>query len=842
MFTKPLFIKPEGLLRELLVAHGHTHLLSGFEIDVHDGHVEASRRNHRDVQDDQHWAYAVYGEALKRYPKPKAAPVGHDPRHLLWLRIIAFLLLLLLTSRFVHAQHSSPPAQKGVIVESSNQGGTPIIIRPSGIINFNCSTNMTCAVSGNTVNLSASATGATAFSGITAATNTNAGTFAVSGNTWDFAAAGLLKLRIAAGLTTASNGEIGYDTTNLNWHVWDNAVDSMLGIFPTSLSVTDGHLVTWAKSGNTITLNDGGAVPSGGTPCTTTANSLQYNNAGAFGCVTDFTFSGHTVTSGVSGILDLTAANLVKLRIAAGLTTSVNGDLGQDTTTGFWHGWQNGHDRLFAFATNVGTAGQVFESNADGTGTFADPVISYNNPSESTAAWTSATANNTALTVTLPVGTGVLSAVVVTLNQGSTITGGQVAFNVSDTTGFTNPYPISCRNVTSGALVNSYTLTASTNIAFVCNVTSFEAFQVKLSPVITGTGTVNVGIQPTSGPVQDGVAITNFPVTQPISGSVSVSNFPGTQPISAASLPLPTSAATAANQCGTGTTPCQVSKDTSLNGVTDPLFMDPTDGAAAMGAMANFGTGPGAVKALNVNSSIYIGTGVPDTNTGNATAQTLRTAIATNNPALSNWGHGATGAAVPANVTYEGLKDTAGNGQNALSDTNGRQFIKSYPDTTTTSYHASAKFAASSTTDNAVLPGNATNTVLVTKVTLTCTETTAGQINVELLKRSTADSAGTAVNMTIVPDDANYAAGVSVPKSYTGTGPTVGTAVGDLDNAQVGCMASGTATPNDVYIFKPAKPIVLRGTAQMITVNVGNAALTGGTLTVGFEYMETTTP
>jgi hypothetical protein len=65
----------------------------------------------------------------------------------------------------------------------------------------------------------------------------------------------------------------------------------------------------------------------------------------------------------------------------------------------------------------------------------------------------------------------------------------------------------------------------------------------------------------------------------------------------------------------------------------------------------------------------------------------------------------ATGAAVPANAVMGGLKDTAGNTQDALSDTNGRQFFKQYPDTTTTSYRASKKFAASSTTDNAVMPG-----------------------------------------------------------------------------------------------------------------------------------------
>ena len=47
----------------------------------------------------------------------------------------------------------------------------------------------------------------------------------------------------------------------------------------------------------------------GGTPCTLTALSLQYNNGGAFGCVPDVTFSTpHTLTVGASGIVDATAA------------------------------------------------------------------------------------------------------------------------------------------------------------------------------------------------------------------------------------------------------------------------------------------------------------------------------------------------------------------------------------------------------------------------------------------------------------------------------------------------------------------------------------------------------
>lgn len=159
------------------------------------------------------------------------------------------------------------------------------------------------------------------------------------------------------------------------------------------------------------------------------------------------------------------------------------------------------------------------------------------------------------------------------------------------------------------------------------------------------------------------------------------------------------------------------------------------------------------------------------------------------------------------------------------------------------SYSASASFAGSSTTDNACLPGNATNTTLVTEIRLSGIQTTAGIVNVEVAKRSTAGSGGTSASMTATPDDSNFQAAVSAPLSYTGTGPTVGTLVGDLDNAYVGIMASATASPDDIYISPASwklKPIVLRSTGEKVCVNLGGA-LTGGTLKVTIKWMEVAT-
>jgi hypothetical protein len=100
------------------------------------------------------------------------------------------------------------------------------------------------------------------------------------------------------------------------------------------------------------------------------------------------------------------------------------------------------------------------------------------------------------------------STVVVTLKQGSTISGGVVTFEVSDTTAFTNAYNALCWQMTGAVTTSTYTLTATTNVSFQCNVASFAAFRIRLSTVITGSATVNVGVQPSAAPSQPYTIVT----------------------------------------------------------------------------------------------------------------------------------------------------------------------------------------------------------------------------------------------------------------------------------------------------------------------------------------------
>ncbi len=145
---------------------------------------------------------------------------------------------------------------------------------------------------------------------------------------------------------------------------------------------------------------------------------------------------------------------------------------------------------LPAGANNIGTVTQ----GAPAATTAGWPVIA-GNLAEATASWTSATGVNTALTETV---TG-YNTVFVFLNQGTTLTGGVVSFQVSDTTAFTNPYAVQCTQLNNSLpAATTYTFVASTNQAFQCDVASANSFRVLLSTAITGSGTVAVGITASS--------------------------------------------------------------------------------------------------------------------------------------------------------------------------------------------------------------------------------------------------------------------------------------------------------------------------------------------------------
>ncbi len=144
---------------------------------------------------------------------------------------------------------------------------------------------------------------------------------------------------------------------------------------------------------------------------------------------------------------------------------------------------------------------------------------------------------------------------------------------------------------------------------------------------------------------------------------------------------------------------------------------------------------------------------------------------------------------------------------------------------------------ASSATDIFTITGSATKTIRVTRIEITATTTSAtpAALDVLLLKRSTANSAGTSTGSpTPVPHDSTNAAVSATVLAYTAN-PTTGTLVGTAIRNQKLMQTLATYTATDfpakdslVWDFgnRPAQAIVLRGTGEVLAVNLNGVTAT----------------
>ena len=156
-------------------------------------------------------------------------------------------------------------------------------------------------------------------------------------------------------------------------------------------------------------------------------------------------------------------------------------------------------------------------------------------------------------------------------------------------------------------------------------------------------------------------------------------------------------------------------------------------------------------------------------------------------------------------------------------------------------YSASANITvAASATDIAVLPGSATTTVVITRVLISGLQTTAGLIDVLLIKRSAANTGGTSTALTAVPHDATDVAATAAPLLYTANPTGLGAAVGTLrrNSLFVGQSTSTNETLLDYEFGDKGKPITLAGVAQMLAINLNGVTVTGGVFNVTFEWFE----
>jgi hypothetical protein len=156
-------------------------------------------------------------------------------------------------------------------------------------------------------------------------------------------------------------------------------------------------------------------------------------------------------------------------------------------------------------------------------------------------------------------------------------------------------------------------------------------------------------------------------------------------------------------------------------------------------------------------------------------------------------------------------------------------------------YRAASSFTvAASATDIWDLFGNATTSVVLLKIRVSGIQTTGGLVDIGVIRRSTANSAGTRVAQTAVLLDTADGASSSISGHYTAN-PTTGTSLGYIARQYGIFPASASPIAGNVVEFDFAsktKGVLLSGTTQGVAVNLNGVTVTGGTFIIEAEWIE----
>lgn len=143
-------------------------------------------------------------------------------------------------------------------------------------------------------------------------------------------------------------------------------------------------------------------------------------------------------------------------------------------------------------------------------------------------------------------------------------------------------------------------------------------------------------------------------------------------------------------------------------------------------------------------------------------------------------------------------------------------------------------------TDIFTISGSATKTIRIVRVEFSLIST-AVMVDLQFIKRSSADTAGTTVttNLTTSPHDSNNAAATAAFAAYTAN-PTLGAIVGALCTTKYLAQAATVVPTVFVKEFgtRPSQQPVLRGTAQQFCINLGGAALASQSADIAIEFTE----
>jgi hypothetical protein len=156
-------------------------------------------------------------------------------------------------------------------------------------------------------------------------------------------------------------------------------------------------------------------------------------------------------------------------------------------------------------------------------------------------------------------------------------------------------------------------------------------------------------------------------------------------------------------------------------------------------------------------------------------------------------------------------------------------------------YRAADFTPVATATDALVLTGIAGKTITISQMTISGVATAASFYDVYILKRTTANTGGTATNPTGTPSSSGNEAALGTISLYSAN-PTLGTGA-NIDGDRVFLPATGTPLYAPPLIFEygtrgDEKP-TLKGSGDSFCVNFnGQAVPTGTSLYISIEWQE----
>lgn len=163
-------------------------------------------------------------------------------------------------------------------------------------------------------------------------------------------------------------------------------------------------------------------------------------------------------------------------------------------------------------------------------------------------------------------------------------------------------------------------------------------------------------------------------------------------------------------------------------------------------------------------------------------------------------------------------------------------------DTAKATYSASAvAFAmATSPTDIFTITGSASKVIRVTRIAVTGTQSSGAMRDVLLIKRSAANTGGTSATPTMVPHDSTSSAATATVRNYTANPSGLGSAVGTMRAEKFFLAGTATVAGSLIADFGPryGQSIVLRGTTEVLAVNMNGVSSSGSSMTITIEWTE----